>query len=114
LNGLTCAWYVFDVHQVEIYLLSRILLLCPEALKPEIKFVCLGRVSNPRGEGQLTKVVGRLGLNSFQLKPYLLVLALEVLIFFFSNNLALHRSIHRGLTLIQLLKGLIMLLLKLP
>ena len=54
------------------------------------------------------------GHSSLQLKPHLLVLALEVLIFLFSNNLALHHSIHQGLTHLQLLESLKMLLLELP
>jgi hypothetical protein len=37
-----------------------------------------------------------------------------VLILFFSNNFALHRTVDRGLTLLQLLEGLGMFLLELP
>jgi hypothetical protein len=71
-------------------------------------------VSNPRGEGQLVKVISRLCLGLLQLEHHLLEKAVEVLILLFNHDLACHRSIHRGLALLQLLEILVMPFLELP
>jgi hypothetical protein len=93
-NGLVCARDIFNIHQVEVHLSSRIPPPSPKHLEFEIDPICLGGVSNPRGKGQLVKVISSLCLGLLQLEPHLLVKAMEVLILLFSHNLAYHHSIH--------------------
>ena len=102
------------MHHFEVYCPSQVLQPSPKGLETKVEPIGPCKVSNHRDEGKLAEVVDSFGFGLLQLKPHLLIFALEMMILLLSNHLALLHLDHRGLARLKPLEGLEMLLFELP